>query len=265
MQFAANLSLLYTEVPVLARPALAAADGFAAAEIQFPYEVAAADLHQALSHAGLPLVLHNTPKGPWADDFGLAAVPGREADFADGLQQAIAYSRVLGNRLLHVMAGKVDQQTGAADAARATFVANLKLACVEAAKAGLTVVIEPINTRDVPGYWLNYQSQALSVMDEVGADNLKLMMDFYHAQIMEGDLITRFLANQARIAHVQIAGVPARGEPDVGEVDYRTILALLARHDTGMIGAEYKPSRGAVVNGTHDGLAWMKTLTHNLP
>lgn len=265
MQFAANLTLLYTEVPLLARPALAAADGFAAAEIQFPYEVAAADLHQALKEAGLPLVLHNTPKGPRIDDFGLAAVPGREADFADGLQQAIAYSQVLGNRLLHVMAGKVDVAADVNQAARATFVANLKLACAEAAKAGLTVVIEPINTRDVPGYWLNYQSQACHVMDEVGADNLRLMMDFYHAQIMEGDLISRFIANRAKIAHVQIAGVPARGEPDSGEVDYRAILACLAQHDIGLVGAEYKPSRGAVANGTRDGLAWMKTLTHNLP
>jgi hydroxypyruvate isomerase len=253
-RFAANLSLMFNEVPFPERFARAAAAGFKAVEFMFPYDHAPSEVASWLKHAGLENVLFNMPPGDWAaGDRGLAAVPGREAEFRAGLAKALDYAEALGTPRLHAMAGPVP--TGVDPAAwQRTYVDNLRHAAQALARRGLTLVIEPINHRDVPGYFLNTHAQAVAVLDSVGEANLMIQMDFYHAQITEGDLAVTLKRNLARIGHVQIAGVPDRDEPDQGEVNYPYLFKLL---DTlgyaGWIGCEYRPRAG-----TEAGLGWLE-------
>lgn len=253
-RFAANLTLMFNEVPFLERFAAAAQAGFHAVEFLFPYEYAAEEIATQLMASKLQNVLFNMPPGDWAaGERGMASLPGREAEFRAGVTRAIAYAKVLGTPRLHAMAGLLPQ---GADALmhRATFVENLRYACVEAAQHGITVLIEPINTRDMPGYFLNTQADAHAIREEVGADNLKVQMDFYHVQIVEGDIAMKLKRYLPHIGHIQIAGVPERHEPDSGEVNYPWLFRLLDElgYD-GWLGCEYRPRKG-----TLEGLGWMK-------
>lgn len=264
-RFAANLSLLYTELPFLERFGAAAADGFAGVEYLFPYDFAVADIAARLQQHGLQQVLFNAPPGDWgAGERGLACMPGREAEFAQGMELALAYAAALQCPRLHVMAGIVPAgQTP--QTVRATYVANLRLAARMAAAADVTLMIEPINTRDMSGYYLNLQADAHALLAAIGEPNVQVQMDLYHCQIMEGDLASKLrqYLPTGRVGHIQIAGVPERHEPDVGEVHYPYLLALIDRLDwDGWIGCEYRPARGAVVGGTTAGLRWRRSSAH---
>ncbi len=256
-RFAANLSLMYTEHPLLERFAAAARDGFDAVEMQFPYAEPAAALRERLHDAGLQQVLINAPPGA-AGDAGLAALPGREDAFRRGFaEQALPYAQALGSPRIHVMAGRVPAE---ADRARhrATYLANLAWAAAQAAPMGIAVLIEPLNPRDMPGYFLSRQAEAHAIAAEVGAPNLRVQMDLYHCQITEGDLAMKLRTlfadpvARARLGHLQIAGVPDRHEPDQGELNHPYLFALLDELGYNEpIGAEYRP-RGA----TSAGLGW---------
>lgn len=253
-KFAANLSFLFNEVPFMARFAAAAAAGFRGVEYLFPYEEDKQAIAQALRENGLENVLFNLPPGDWAaGERGLGALPGREQEFQAGVALALDYAMAAGTKHLHALAGIVPADADR-DRCRQTFAANLRYACEQLAPHGITLLIEPINTRDMPGYFLNYQKDAHALLVEVGAPNLKVQMDFYHAQIMEGDIISTFRRYQPDVGHVQIASVPERHEPDLGELNYPWLFAMMddAGYD-GWIGCEYRP-RAA----TTDGLEWMR-------
>jgi hydroxypyruvate isomerase len=253
-QFAANLTMMYTEHDFLDRFAAAAQDGFRAVEYLFPYDYAELEIASCLREYGLTQALFNLPPGDWAaGERGIAALPGREAEFAASVEHALRYAEATGCRRLHAMAGLVP---AGADLAvmRATFVANLRLAARQCAVHGITLLIEPINTRDMPGYFLSYQQQAHDIVAEVGEPNLKVQMDWYHCQIMEGDLAMRLRQHFAGVGHIQIAGVPERHEPDSGELNYPYLYALLDElgYD-GYVGCEYRPRAG-----TSAGLGWFQ-------
>ncbi|HTS22775.1 MAG TPA: 2-oxo-tetronate isomerase [Casimicrobiaceae bacterium] len=254
-RFSANLSFLYTELPFLERFAAAARDGFRAAEFAFGYEHPVSDIAARLAAAGLVQVLINAPPGDAeAGDRGLGALSGREAEFAESIVTALAYAEALRCPRVHVMAGVVSEDRRAR--ARATFVANLRLAAREAGARGIALTIEPINPRDIPGYFLNTQAEAHAIREEVGADNLSVQMDLYHAQIVEGNLSEKIRRWLPHIGHVQIAGVPGRHEPDVGEINYRHLFALLDELGyAGWVGCEYRPRAG-----TSAGLEWIRTF-----
>lgn len=251
-KFAANLTMLFNEVPFLDRFERAAQAGFTAVEFLFPYAFAAADIKARLDAHRLTLVLHNLPAGDWdAGERGIACLPGREGEFRAGVGQAIEYAKALGVGQLNCLAGKapagVDERL-----LRTTFVANLKYAAAELKKAGLRLLVEPINTYDIPGFYLSRTSQALEILDEVGADNLFVQYDIYHAQRMEGELAATMQKNLARIGHIQLADNPGRHEPGTGEINYPFLFAHLDRlgYD-GWIGCEYKPAAS-----TEAGLGW---------
>lgn len=254
-KFAANLSMMYQEHAFLDRFAAAARDGFHGVEFLFPYAFSAEDIKARLDQHGLTQVLFNCPPGDWdAGERGTASLPGREQEFRDGMQQAFTYAIALGKPLLHVMAGllKLGQD---ANSHLATYLQNLKWAAAEAAQHGLTLVIEPINLRDMPGYLLNRQSDAHTICAEIGAPNLRVQFDLYHCQIVEGDLAHTMQRDLAGIAHMQIAGVPGRHEPDIGEIHYPFLFAQMdALGYTGWVGCEYRPKAG-----TTEGLAWLKS------
>lgn len=258
-RFAANVSTMYPEHTLLARIDAATRDGFAAVEVQAPYEVTADEFRRALDDNGSRLVLMNAPGGnAAAGERGLAALPGRERDFEQSIAVAIDYARTVGVRRIHVMAGKPPPDTPADESLR-VYVRNITFACDEMRPHGLAVAIEPINTRDIPGYFLNYQQQAADVIAALRKDNLGLQMDFYHLQIMEGDLQRHFERYFPIIAHVQVANVPDRFEPDLGEINYPYLFRALDRLGyTGWVGCEYKPARGAAQGGTSLGLGWMR-------
>ncbi|MEX0697992.1 MAG: 2-oxo-tetronate isomerase [Dongiaceae bacterium] len=250
--FAANLSMMFQEVGFLDRFAAAADAGFRAVEYLFPYDHEPAELAARLQRFGLRQVLFNLPPGDWAaGERGLAALPGREAEFAAGVDRGLDYARALGCTQLHAMAGIPPVGTAPADA-EATYVANLHAAAARLAAHGIRLLIEPINTRDMPGYFLTTPEQARRVIAQAGTDNLFVQMDLYHCQIMGGDLSERIRANLPLTRHFQIAGVPGRHEPDTGEIDYRHLFELIdgLGYD-GWIGCEYRP-RG----DTSAGLAW---------
>lgn len=252
-KFAANLSFLFTEVPFMARFAAASAAGFRGVEYLFPYEEDRQAIAQALRENGLQNVLFNLPPGDWAaGERGLGALPGREQDFRDGVDKALDYALAAGTTRLHALAGIVPPDADLAEC-RDTFIQNLRYACERLGPHGITLLIEPINNRDMPGYFLNYQQDAHALLEQVGATNLKVQMDFYHAQIMEGDIISTFRQHLPNIGHVQIASVPDRHEPDVGELNYPWLFAMMdeAGYD-GWIGCEYRPRQG-----TAAGLGWM--------
>jgi hydroxypyruvate isomerase len=253
-RLAANLSMMYTEHPFLERFSAAAGDGFTGVEFLFPYEVAAAEIKSRLDAHGLTQALFNAPPGDWAaGERGIASLPGREDEFRRGLDQALEYAAVLGNRHLHVMAGLIRPEQDRA-AHRAVYLNNLALAARTAATAGVTVVIEPINTRDIPGFFLNRQDDAQAIRAEVGADNLKVQFDIYHCQIVEGDIAMKLERDMPGIGHIQVAGVPDRHEPDLGELNYPYLFERIDRLGyAGWIGCEYRPRAG-----TSQGLGWAK-------
>jgi 2-dehydrotetronate isomerase len=256
-KFAANLSMLYNEHGFLDRFAAAAADGFKAVEYLFPYEHPAAELAARLQAHGLQQVLFDAPPGDWAaGERGTTCLPGREAEFRDGVLRAIDYAYVLGCPRIHPLAGLAPEPDSSADRARlrATYVANLAWAAAQA--RDIDFLIEPINTRDIPRFFLNRQDHAHEIVIEVGAPNLKVQMDLYHCQIVEGDLakkIEMYLPT-GRIGHFQIAGVPERQEPDVGEINHPYLFALIDRLGyEGWIGCEYRPK-----GKTSAGLGWLR-------
>ncbi|MGR2739182.1 2-oxo-tetronate isomerase [Billgrantia sp. Q4P2] len=255
IRLAANLSMLFTEHDFIDRIQAAAEAGFRGVEYLFPYDHDPQVLASALREAGVEQVLFNLPPGDWAaGERGLASLPGREAEFRDGVIEALRYAEALDCPRVHAMAGllPVGADADTLRAHRATYMANLRFAASEAAKVGRQVLIEPINTRDMPGFFLSRQGQAMAVLEEIGAGNLKLQFDIYHCQVMEGDLIRHLERQFTAIAHIQIAGVPERHEPDVGEVHYPALFERLERLGyEGWIGCEYRP-----VAGTREGLGW---------
>ncbi len=253
-KLAANLSMLFTEAPFLERFAAAAGAGFAGVEFLFPYPHAPEDLAAALRDSGLEQALFNLPPGDWeAGERGLAALPGRKAEFRAGLERALPYAQALNCRRVHMMAGI---PPGGADpaACRDAYLANLRAAAAFFAPHGVSVLAEPINARDVPGYFLNRQGQAVAFIEAAGAANVGLQMDFYHCQIVEGDLARHLRANFGHIRHIQIAGVPGRHEPDRGEIDYPYLFDLMDElgYD-GWVGCEYRPA-----GDTLAGLGWAR-------
>jgi hydroxypyruvate isomerase len=251
-RFAANLSMMFQEHAFLDRFAVAKAAGFEAVEFLFPYAFPANEIAARLRDNGLTQPLFNLPPGDWdRGERGFAALPGREAEFATALDNALDYATTLDCRQLHCMAGIPPAGVDRA-ACRATFVANLRRAAETAATRGITLLVEPINTRDIPGYFLNYQPDGRAIIEEVGAPNLRLQLDLYHCQIMEGDLAAHIREFLPVTGHVQIAGVPERHEPDVGELNYSYLFDLLdSLGYAGWVGCEYRP-RGR----TEDGLGW---------
>ena len=250
-RFAANLSMMFAEHPFLDRFAAAAAAGFEGVEFLFPYDHEPQAVRDALDAAGLEMALFNCPPGDWqAGERGMAAIPGRKAEFRDSIARALSYAEAIRPDRLHVMAGLTSGPE-----ARAAYVANLRWAAAQAPDR--TLVIEPINTRDIPGYFLNRSDEAVAVIEEVGAPNLALQFDLYHAQIMEGDLTRRLERLMPLIGHIQIAGVPDRHEPDHGEVNFPHLFATLDRlgYD-GWVGCEYRPA-----GRTEDGLGWFRRAT----
>jgi len=271
-RFAANLSMMYPDLPFLDRFEAAAKDGFTAVEYLFPYAFPHPELKARLRTHGLSQVLFNAPPGgteaagadqAWAaGDRGTACVPGREAEFRAGVALALDYAQALECPRIHLMAGLLPAGVSH-PAAQATYTANLRWAAVEAARYGCDVLIEPINTRDIPGFFLNRQDQAHAVVAEVDAPNLRVQMDLYHCQIVEGDLamkIRQYLPT-GRVGHFQIAGVPERHEPDIGELNLAYVFGVIDEVAAtcgwnGWIGCEYKPRRGAEPGGTSAGLGW---------
>ncbi len=251
-KFAANLTMLFTELPFLDRFAAAANAGFDCVEFLFPYGEDSATLARLLSLHGLTLVLHNLPAGDWAaGERGIACHPDRAAEFRDGVARAVATATALGCPRLNCLAG-VRPPGVSTDTARETLVNNLRHAAGELAAAGLQLVLEPVNTRDVPGFSVSTTSAALSIIDDVAATNFKLQFDVYHAQVMEGD-VARTLRDQFhRIGHIQIADNPGRHEPGTGELNFPFLFKLIDELGyTGAIGCEYKP-----LTTTGAGLRW---------
>lgn len=252
-KFAANLSMLFTEVDFLDRFKAAADAGFKGVEYLFPYDYPAADIKQRLDANGLSQVLFNLPAGDWgAGERGIACHPNRVEEFRAGVDKAIEYAQVLGNKQVNCLVG-IKPEGVSDDEAHKTVVENLRFAAEKLKEAGILLIAEPINTRDIPGFFLNRTEQALALFDEVGSDNLKLQYDIYHMQIMEGDLAPTIEKHLARIAHVQLADNPGRHEPGTGEINYPFLFAHLERlgYD-GWIGCEYKPKAG-----TTQGLGWL--------
>lgn len=253
-RFAANLSMMFADAPFLQRFERAAAAGFRAVEFLFPYDYSAAEVTQAARAVGLEVVLFNTVPGDWAKgERGLAAIPGREEEFRAGVARALEYADALGCRQIHAMAGLVPEGVDRA-AMRATYLENLRHAAEAAAKTGVSVLIEPINTRDIPGYFLNYTEEAAAIIGEVSAPNLKLQFDIYHRQVMQGDLTPAIETHLPLIAHMQLADTPGRNEPGTGEINYPFLFGAIDRLGyTGWIGCEYRPKAG-----TEDGLGWFR-------
>ncbi|MEQ8604265.1 MAG: hydroxypyruvate isomerase family protein [Marivibrio sp.] len=253
VKFAANLSTLFTERDFLDRFQAAADAGFKGVEIQFPYDHPAETIRERLDATGLSLVLFNLPPGDWEDgDRGLGALPGREKELDAGLDRALAYAQTLECAKLHVMAGLAPPNLDKA-AYLSAFGANLRRLAPKAEAAGCTLLLEPINSRDMPGYVLSRTEQALSLIQAIGRDNIRLQLDLYHRQVMQGDLIRTIARAAPFLGHVQIAGAPDRSEPDRGEIAYGPVLAALdeAGYD-GWIGCEYFPA-----GRTEEGLGWM--------
>jgi hydroxypyruvate isomerase len=227
----------------------AAACGFTAVELQFPYDVAPATVKAELTRHGLTQLGVNTPPGP---EFGLAALPGRERDFDAAFKRALDYVIAIGGTAIHCMAGVVPVHER--PAAEKVFIANLTRAAAEAKKSNITLLIEPINPRDRPGYFLSHVEHAADLVGKIGAPNVRIQFDFYHIQIVGGDLVKRFEKFLPAVGHIQIAAVPTRGEPDEGEINYPALFEAIERLGySGWIGCEYKPR-----TRTAEGLGWAK-------
>jgi len=287
LRFAANLSMLYPEHGFLDRFAAAAKDGFKAVEFMFGYDFSAQDIALAAQDAGVKVVLLNAPPGGQDSDSisqawstgsrGTACLPGREAEFQNGVLLALEYAQTLNCPSIHVLAGVVPPEHQAASALplalqtshayaashsalRDKYLSNLRWAAAQAAQAGKTILIEPINGRDIPHYFLNRQADAHAVLHAIGLANLKVQFDLYHCQIVEGDVLNklRYYLSSGMVGHIQIAGAPQRHEPHLGELHYPTVFETLREMNwTGWIGCEYRPLRGVEPGGTTAGLGWM--------
>ena len=257
-RFAANLSMLFNEVPFLDRFAAAAKGGFKGVEYVGPYDYSPEQIADLLRRNGLTQVLFNMPAGNWAaGERGIGCHPDRVGEFQDGVATTIRYAKVLGNRQVNCLAGLLPKGVSR-EAAEETFVANLRFAATELKKAGILLIAEPINFHDMPGFFLNTSAQAIAIFDRVGSDNLKLQYDIYHMQRMEGELAKTIERLFPRIAHFQIAGNPNRTEPDRGEINYPFLYDLIdGLGYTGWIGAEYRP-----VKTTAEGLGWLAPYRH---
>ena len=252
-RFAANLTMLFNEVPFLERFALAKTGGFKAVEFLFPYEFDVQEIKSALDNNALKLALHNLPAGDWnAGERGIACLPDRVDEFRSGVAKAIEYASILGVPQLNCLAGKAPAGSDP-KVLLETFVANLQYAASELKKVGLRLLIEPINTFDIPGFYLSKTEQGIAILDAVGADNAFLQYDIYHAQRMEGELGNTIQKYLNRIAHIQLADNPGRNEPGTGEINYGYLFGLLdSLGYDGYIGCEYKP-----LKSTEAGLGWM--------
>lgn len=264
-RFAANLSMLYPELPFLDRFEAAARDGFEGVEYLFPYEHEPAELTARLRAHGLQQALFNAPPGDWnGGEKGLACLPGREDEFRHGITQALRYAQALACPRVHVMAGLVPAGRERAEL-RPTYVANLRQAAREAARQGVQLLVEPINQRDIPGFFLNRQDHAHELLAEIGEPNVLVQMDLYHCQVVEGDVamkIRQYLPT-GRVGHFQIAGVPQRHEPDLGELNYPYLFSVIDEVSAdcnwqGWVGCEYRPARGTQAGGTSEGLEWLR-------
>jgi len=255
-KFASNLSMMFTEMPFLDRFAAASDAGFSAVEFLFPYEYSPEVVKSRASEAGVQVILFNMPAGNWnAGERGIACIPGREEEFRAGLKRALSYATVIGPRRLHAMAGIVPHGVKP-KTCRTTLIENLKYAAEELAKHDITLLLEAINTRDMPGFAVSTQSDSYSICRTVNAPNLKMQMDLYHMQVMEGDLATKLKQYAAHCGHIQIAGCPERNEPNTGEIRYEYIFRLLDKLDyQGWLGCEYRPA-----GKTTDGLGWMQSF-----
>jgi hydroxypyruvate isomerase len=249
MKFSANLGFLWNDLPLPDAIRAAKAAGFDAVECHWPYDIAAGDISKALADTGLKMLGLNTRRGDVAaGDNGLSALPGRESEARAAIDEAIDYAKAIGAVNVHVMAGFCKGEQ-----AQMTFAANLRYACQEAAPHGVTILIEPLNTYDVPGYFLTTTDQAIGIIRAIGLPNLKLMFDCYHVQLMEGDLTHRIERLLPHIGHIQFASVPDRGAPDHGELNYAHLFGVIDKLGYGApAGAEYRP------NGpTEQSLGWM--------
>lgn len=255
-RFAANLSMLFTEVPFLDRFERAAQAGFEAVEFLFPYAYPVEDIQQRLDATGLQIVLHNLPAGDWdAGERGIACDPSRVDEFRAGVAQAVTYAHALGVPQLNCLVGKAPAGVDAATLRR-TLVDNLRFAAAALKMAKLRLLIEPINAFDIPGFYLNRTDQALDILDEVDAANAFVQYDIYHAQRMEGELAATLSKHLARIGHIQLADNPGRGEPGTGEINYPWLFRHIdALGYDGWIGCEYKPR-----TDTLGGLGWREAL-----
>ncbi len=256
-KFAANLSMLFNELAFMDRFEAAAESGFKGVEYLFPYAFDKDEIAERLQKFNLTQVLHNLPAGDWeGGERGIACHPDRVGEFQEGVGRAIEYATTLGCKQINCLAG-IAPAGVTEDRVRATFVDNLRFAAGELKGAGIRLLIEPINTYDIPGFHLSRTAQAIDIIDAVGSDNLFVQYDIYHAQRMEGELANTIAKHLARIAHIQLADNPGRNEPGTGEINY----AWLFRHIdklgyTGWIGCEYKPAAG-----TREGLGWIRTLS----
>jgi hydroxypyruvate isomerase len=257
LKFAANLSMMFNEVPFLDRFSAAAAAGFQGVEYLFPYEFPADALAERLRTHHLENVLFNLAPGNWsAGERGITCIPGRESEFRQSVEMAISYASRLHATRVHAMAGIVPAGADPA-AVEATYIANLKYAAVKLAAYGITLLIEAINTRDMPGFYLSTQAQSHAVCAAVGAPNIRMQLDLYHMQIMEGDLTMKLRKYAPLCGHIQVASVPDRHEPGSGEVDYAYLFRVLEEIGyTGWIGCEYRPAGKTV-----DGLEWFRQAT----
>jgi 2-dehydrotetronate isomerase len=253
-KFAANLSMMFQDLGFLDRFDAAAHAGFKGVEFLFPYDHTPEEVAGRLERNGLSLTLFNTVPGDWAGgERGLAAQLGREQEFRDGVDRAIIYAKAAKCPLLHAMAGLWPEGRDKGEGER-VYIDNLRWAAERVAAAGLTLVIEPINTRDIPGYFVNYTGEAMRIITAVGRTNLKLQLDLYHVQIMEGDLAVKVRSLAGAYPHVQIAGNPGRHEPDTGEINYPYLFDLLDEIGyAGWIGCEYRPKADTIT-----GLGWAR-------
>ncbi|KAB7627799.1 hydroxypyruvate isomerase family protein [Alkalilimnicola sp. S0819] len=260
-KFAANISLLFTEQPFLQRLSAAAAAGFQGVECQFPYQLGARALAAARADAGIPLVLHNLPPGDWAaGERGIACLPERVAEFHAGVERALEYARALHCRQLNCLAG-IRPTSLSEEAARETLLANLRHAARKLAPHGIRLLLEPINQRDVPGFFVHRTEQALALLDELAEPNTGLQFDVYHSHVSGEDPAAMLRRWLPRIAHVQVSDEPGRREPGSGEIDFQAVFAALEQGAyRGWVGGEYQPA-----GDTLSGLGWMAELRGTLP
>lgn len=256
-KFAANLTMMFHEVPFLDRFQAASHAGFAAVEFLLPYDHSPEEVESSAKAAGVQIVLFNTPAGNWsAGERGIAGIPGREQEFRDGIEKALLYAERLGVPRLNALAGIAPAAADPA-ACRATLIDNLKYAAEKLAVRNIVLLLEAVNTRDAPGFMVSTQRDAYAVCEAVAAPNLKMQMDFYHMQVMEGDLATSLKRYAPHCGHIQIAGCPERNEPDTGEIRYEYLFRLIDQIGyTGWLGCEYRPA-----GKTTDGLRWLSAAT----
>jgi len=253
-RLAANLSMMFNEVPFLERFGAARKAGFEGVEFLFPYDYSATELRSRTVGEGLTQVLFNMPPGDWANgERGLAALPGRQTEFKEGVKRALDYAATMECRRVHCMAGIVPAGVSPITAA-AVYASNLSWAAEQARPAGVKLMIEPINHRDMPGYFLNTQAQGAAIVEAIGSDRVGLQFDLYHVQITEGDITKRMEQFMPVIDHMQIADVPARNEPGTGEIGWEFVFRRIDELGyAGWVGCEYRPA-----GDTIEGLAWRR-------